>query len=89
MVLHPAEDIVIDVAEEMNFGFYTPVVARVGECRVFKEEPAVPAAHLVIGDLRHILHALLSEYCDGFLEEVHVYPAGDFPVFFGYDLCAL
>ncbi len=50
VVLHVAEDVVVDVAKEMDFGFDSPVVAYVLEGGVVVEKTAVPAAHLVVGD---------------------------------------
>ena len=50
VVGHVAEDVVVDVAEEMDFGFDAPVVSCVFEGGVVVEEAAVPAAHLVVGD---------------------------------------
>ena len=49
VVLHPAENVIVDVAEEMDFGLDAPVVADVFEGGVFVEHAAVPAAHLVVG----------------------------------------
>ena len=49
MVLHPTENVIVDVAEEMDFGLDAPVVADVFESGVFVEHAAVPAAHLVVG----------------------------------------
>ena len=49
VVLHPAENVVIDFAEEVDFGLDSPVVADVFESGVFVEHAAVPAAHLVVG----------------------------------------
>lgn len=46
---HVAEHVVIDVAEEVDFGLHTPVVARVGEGRVVVEEAGIPSTHLVVG----------------------------------------
>ena len=48
VVLHPAENVIIDVAEEMDFGLNAPIVADVFEGGVFVEHAAVPAAHLVV-----------------------------------------
>lgn len=48
VVLHEAEDVVINVAKEVHLGLNPPVVLRVGQRRVLVEETAVPAAHLVV-----------------------------------------
>lgn len=66
MVLHVAEDIIIDVAEEMHFGLYPPVVAYIFEGRVAVEETAVPATHLVVGDHGAVLSAFFGEHAAAF-----------------------
>ncbi len=48
MILHPAKDVIIHVAEKMYFWFDAPVVANVFEGRMFVEHAAVPPAHLVV-----------------------------------------
>lgn len=68
VVRHPAEDVVVDVAEEMYVGLDAPVVLRLGEGGVFVEEATVPAAHLVVGGHVAILDVLLGEEFGGFLE---------------------
>ena len=82
VVLHVAENIVVNVAEEMHFGFDPPVVAYVFEGRVTVEETAVPATHLVVGDHGAVLGAFFGEHAAAFAHEVGVYPVGDYPVFF-------
>lgn len=86
VVLHPGEDVVVDVAEEMYVGLDAPVVLYVFERRVLAEEAAVPPAHLVVGLLVHVLHFLLDKERDGLVVEVHVYPGGDVPVLGGHEL---
>ena len=49
VVLHPAENVIVDFTEEVDFGLDTPVVADVFESGVSVEHAAVPAAHLVVG----------------------------------------
>lgn len=83
VVGHVAEDVVVDVAEEVHFGLHAPVVAGVRQGRVFVEEAAVPAAHLVVGGEVGVLHLLLFEDVGGFFEEVGVDPGGDGPVVWG------
>ena len=56
MVLHVAEDIVVDITEEFDFGLDAPVVADVFEGRVVVEEAAVPPAHLMVRFHSRILH---------------------------------
>ncbi len=85
MILHPSENVVIYVAEEMDFWFHAPVVPRVGECRMFVEHAAVPATHLVVADHVAVLHFLLVEDVCGFVEQVAVDPVRDSPMFFGYE----
>ena len=74
VVGHVAEDVVVEVAEEVDFGLHAPVVAGGGQGGVFVEEAAVPAAHLVVGREVGVLHFLLFEDVGGFFEEVPVDP---------------
>lgn len=74
VVLHVAENVVVDVAEEVDFGFHSPVVAYVFEGGMVVEETAVPAAHLVVGDHIAVLDVLLGKHLSTFFEEVHVDP---------------
>ena len=84
MVVHPAEDVVVDVAEEMHFGLDTPIVTNVLERRMFVEHAAVPAAHLVVGYERTVLDLLFFEHFRRLIKEVTVYPMGHCPMLFGY-----
>jgi len=61
VVAHVAEDVVVDVAEEVDVGFYAPVVLDVEHFGVFVEEAAVPATHLVVGLEVSVLDVLLLE----------------------------
>lgn len=45
---HPAENVVINVAEEVYLWLHAPIVADVLEGWVFVEHATVPAAHLMI-----------------------------------------
>lgn len=83
VVLHPREDVVVDVAEEVHVRLDAPVVPCVEQRGVLVEEAAVPAAHLVVGQARHVLHVLGGEERDGLLVEVVVDPGWDFPVLLG------
>jgi hypothetical protein len=49
VVGHVAEYVVVDIAEELDFGLHAPVVFRICEGRVMVEHAGVPAAHLVVG----------------------------------------
>lgn len=86
VVLHPGEDVIIDIAEEADVGLDAPIVAGVEQGGMLVEQTTVPTAHLVVGLLAHVLHVLLREHGDGFLVDVFVDPAGDGPVFLRYDL---
>lgn len=68
VVVHVAEDVVVNVAEKVYLGLDAPIVLGVCEGRVFVEETAVPAAHLVVGFLVGILDVLLFENLDRLLE---------------------
>lgn len=86
VIVHVAEDVVVDVAKEVHVGLDAPVVARVFEGRVVVEEAAVPAAHLVVGDHVAVLDVLLGQYLGAFPEEVVVDPGGHGPVLLGDEL---
>lgn len=70
VVLHVAEDVVVDVAEELYFGFYAPVVLYVLQCGVFVEEAAVPAAHFVVADFTSVLDVVFCQDLCAFFVEV-------------------
>ncbi len=59
VVGHVVEDIVVNVAEEMNIRFHAPVVAEVLQRRVMVEEARVPTAHFVVAAHGRILHVHL------------------------------
>ena len=82
VVLHEAEDVVVDVAEEVHLRLHAPVVLRVREGRVLVEEAAVPAAHVVVGDHVGVLDFLLLQHAGGFLEEVGIDPGWGVQVLF-------
>lgn len=84
---HPSKNVVVNVAEEVNIGLDAPVVLVVGEGWVLGKEPAVPSAHLMVGLLLHVLHAVLvvGEEGYGLAEEIAVYPGWHIPVFGGYE----
>lgn len=89
VVLHPAEDVVVDVAEEVHARLDAPVVLRGGERGVLAEEAAVPAAHLVVGEELHFLDVLRDEERDGFFVQVLVNPGWDVPVLGRYEVCSV
>lgn len=74
VVFHVAENIVVYVAEKVDFGLHAPVVFCMGEGGVFVEEAGVPTAHLMIGNEISILNAFLFEDLSGFSKEVFVDP---------------
>ena len=83
VVFHVAEDVIVDVAKEVDFRLDAPVVADVGQRGVVVEHAGVPAAHLVVGDFAGVLDVLLFEHFGGFFKEVVVDEGGDVPVLFG------
>ena len=86
MVLHPTENVVIDVAEELDFGLDAPVVLYVFQGWVVVEEATVPSAHFVVADFVGVLDVVFGEDFGGFEVEVVVDPGGGFPVVFGDDV---
>ena len=77
---HIAEDVIVDVAEEVDVGLDAPVEIHVGEGGVVREEARIPAAHLVVGYLVGVLNAVFGEDGCGFGEERWVDPRGCGPV---------
>ena len=82
VVAHVAENVVVDIAEEVHVGLYTPVVLVFQQGGMFVEEAAVPSAHLVVGLHMCVLHVLVFEVVCALLHQVSVDPAGNGPVFF-------
>jgi hypothetical protein len=74
VICHEAEYVVIDVAEEMDLGFYAPVELHVCQRRVLVEKAAVPAAHLVVGFHASVLNIVLLQYLRRFFEQLVVDP---------------
>lgn len=80
IIAHEAEDIIVDIAEEVNVWLHTPVVLHVEQCRVLVEQPTVPATHLVVALQARILHVLFLQQLCALLHHVPVDPARNFPV---------
>ena len=62
MVVHPAENIVVNVAEEVYLWLHTPIVADVLERWVFVKHATIPATHLMIGYQGTVLNLLLFKH---------------------------
>ena len=86
VVLHVAEYVVVDVAEEVHLRLHPPVPARAGQRWVLVEEAAVPAAHLVVRDHIRVLDVVLLQDQGRLEVQVLVDPAGDLPVLFRNDI---
>ena len=87
VVGHVAEDIVVNITEELDLRLDTPVVTVFGESRMLVEQATVPAAHLMVGHLVAVLYVLLLQDLRGLFEEVPVDPFGNVPVLLRYLLC--
>jgi hypothetical protein len=87
IIFHVTENIVVNVAEEVDTGFYTPVPPIVLERRVVIESSGVPATHLVVGVHACVLDAVFDEEVGGFPHELGVDPGGDVPVGGGDRVC--
>lgn len=48
VVLHIAENVVVDIAEEVYLGFDAPVVADILKSGMLVEHATVPATHLMV-----------------------------------------
>lgn len=86
VVLHIAEHIVVDVAEEVNFRLDAPIELGVLEGRVLVKETAVPSAHLVIRQLVGVLDVVFLEDLHGLGVEIVVDPRRLVPVLSRDDL---
>ena len=87
VVLHPTEDIVVDVAEEVDFGFHSPIISDIFQSRVLVEHTTIPAAHLVVRYHRPVLDFLLFQDFCGLVEKVGVDPVRDCPMLLWDDFC--
>ena len=67
VILHPPEDVVVDVAEEVDLGLDAPVIANVFKGRVLVEHATVPTAHLVVGWHVPVLYIILLEHLRGLI----------------------
>lgn len=85
--MHVSEDIVVNVAEEMNLGLDSPVVPCVLERRVLIEEATVPSTHLVVGDHLGVLHTLLLQELGRFIVVLSIDPGGGVPMFVRDKFC--
>lgn len=74
VIVHVAENVIVDIAKEVNIGLDAPVVLRVGQGRVLVEHAAVPPAHLVVRDFVGILNLLFFEDLDRLVVQVLVNP---------------
>lgn len=87
VVCHVAEDIVVNITEEMDLWLYSPVELCVCQSRVLVEETTVPSAHLMVGFHTAILNIILLQDTCRFLEQLFVDPRRNLPVFLGNQLC--
>lgn len=62
MVVHVAENVVVDVAEEVNVWFNSPIVPIILKRGMLVEHSTVPSAHLMVRLLVHVLHLLLFKH---------------------------
>ena len=62
VVLHEAEHIVVDVAEEVDLGFNPPVVLHVCQSWMFVEQTRVPPTHLMVAQHVGVLYVVFLEY---------------------------
>lgn len=87
-VLHEAEDVVVDVTEEVDFWLDAPVVLHVLESGVVVEQARVPAAHLVVAQHVRVLNVMFLEDICALTEQIAVDPTWHFPVLFWNELVA-
>ena len=82
MILHIPKDIIIDITEEFDLWFDSPVILHVFQCWVTVEHTTIPTTHLIVTQLSRILHAILFQDLCGFFPEIFVDKVWHFPVFF-------
>ena len=87
MVFHVSEDVVINVAEEVDFRLHAPIISGIRQSRVPVEHAAVPAAHFVVRYQICILNALFEQDVGGFFEQIAINPRGDVPMVRRDDFC--
>ena len=81
MIGHVAENVIVDVAEELDLGLDAPVVFGVRERWVVVEHARVPAAHLVVGFEVGVLDIVFFEDAGGFFKKFSGNPGWSGPVF--------
>lgn len=86
VIAHVAEDIVVNVAVEIDMRLHAPVVLHILQRRVFVEHAAVPSAHLVVRLHACVLDVLLFQDLRALLHQVQIYPRWNLPVLFRDDL---
>lgn len=87
VILHVAEYVVVDVAEEVDLGFYAPVPADILQGWVMIEEPRVPTAHLVVRSHSGVLNTFLSKDLSGLFHKVIIDPCRLLPMIGGDKFC--
>lgn len=80
VVLHVPENIVVDVAKEVDLGLYAPIVLSIGKGRVLVKHATIPAAHLMVGHHIGVLNTILLQDFGRFFVKVHVDPRWHLPV---------
>lgn len=85
VVAGEAEDVVVDVAEEVHVGLDAPVKVVVEQPRVLVEEARVPAAHVPVGYHPSLADADGAEIFQRVHEAAFVDPVREGPVVVGYN----
>ena len=68
VVAHPAENIVVNIAEEVYFRLHAPIVTDILKGRVFVEHATIPTAHLMVRYHGTVLNFLLFEHLGGLIK---------------------
>lgn len=80
VVLHEAEDIVVDITEEVHLGLDSPIVLHIRKSWMLVKQPRIPATHLVVAEQVSVLYILLFQYVCALGEQILIYPARHSPV---------
>lgn len=86
MVLHVSKHVVVNVAEEFDFGLNAPIISSVLESGMMVEHPTIPAAHLMVRLQCGILDIVLLQNLRAFIIQLMRDPLWRCPMLLRYGL---
>jgi len=87
VVLHVAEDVVVDITEEVDVRLDAPVILHIGKGGMLIKHAAVPPTHLMVRYLVGILNLLVEEQLHRLLVKILADPRRNLPVLFWNEFC--